>query len=132
MSEQMQCWKCGTPVQELLLMPGLRVARLAECPQCHSDLHVCRACAFYDTRVARQCRETVAEEVQDKTRANFCDYFVPNPGAFLGQDHSPARTADAQLKALFGEAPEQAAEPQADDSALSELNKLFGGEDKKQ
>ena len=75
MGNQAQCWKCGASVQELLLMPGQRVARLAECQQCRSELHVCRACAFYDTRVARQCRETVAEEVQDKVRANFCNYF---------------------------------------------------------
>ena len=33
--------------------------------------------------MARQPLLPVAEEVQDKTRANFCDYFAPNPHAGL-------------------------------------------------
>ena len=101
MSEQAQCWKCGTSVQELLLMPGRRVARLAECHRCHSDLHVCRACAFYDTRVARQCRETVAEEVLDKVRANFCDYFQYRDDAYQPGDSSAAEAARKALDDLF-------------------------------
>jgi len=101
MSEQAQCWKCGAPVQELLLMPGRRVARLAECRQCHGDLHVCRACAFYDTRVARQCRETVAEEVLDKVRANFCDYFQYRADAYQPGDSSGAEAARKALEDLF-------------------------------
>lgn len=101
MSEQAQCWKCGAPVQELLLMPGRRVARLADCHQCHSDLHVCRACAFHDTRVARQCRETVAEEVLDKVRANFCDYFQYREDAYQPGDSSAAEAARKALEDLF-------------------------------
>ena len=33
-------------------------------------------CRFYDTRKAKSCAEPVADEVQDKQRANFCGYFV--------------------------------------------------------
>ena len=32
--------------------------------------------------VAKHCREPIAEEVKDKERANFCDYFKPRPGAY--------------------------------------------------
>jgi len=101
MGEQAQCWKCGASVQELLLMPGRRVARLAECPQCRRELHVCRACAFYDTRVARQCRETVAEEVQDKVRANFCDYFQYREDAYQPSDASGTETTRKALEDRF-------------------------------
>jgi hypothetical protein len=100
MGEQAQCWKCGASVQELLLMPGRRVARLAECEQCRSELHVCRACVFYDTGVARQCRETVAEEVQDKVRANFCDYFQYREDAYQPSDVSGTETARNALEDL--------------------------------
>jgi hypothetical protein len=34
-------------------------------------------CVEYDTRVAKHCREPTAEEVRDKTAANFCDHFKP-------------------------------------------------------
>ena len=101
MTAQAQCWKCGASVADLLLVPGRRVARQAECPHCHAELHVCRACEFYATHVAKQCRETIAEEVKDKSRANFCDYFQLRPDAYQPQDDSAARTARQQLEALF-------------------------------
>lgn len=101
MSDQAQCWKCGASVADSLLVPGRRVARLAECPQCHAELHVCRACVFYDTRVARQCRETVAEEVKDKVRANFCDYFQYREDAYTPGDDSAAEAARRALEDLF-------------------------------
>mgnify|MGYP003433183513 CR=1 FL=1 len=102
MGEQAQCWKCGATVAEQLLVPGRRVARQAECPQCRTELHVCRACTFYDTRVAKQCRETIAEEVKDKQAANFCDYFRPTPSAYRPEALSAADKAKAELEALFG------------------------------
>jgi len=59
-------------------------------------------CEFYDTSVAKHCRETVAEEVKDKTRANFCDYFRPTTAAYRPGDLSVADKARAELEALFG------------------------------
>ena len=69
---------------------------------CRAELHVCLMCEFYDTSVAKSCRETVAEEVKDKQRANFCDYFRPNDGAYRPGDQSAADKAKAELDALFG------------------------------
>jgi hypothetical protein len=58
-------------------------------------------CRFYDTRVAKACREPMAEEVKDKERANFCDWFQPRPDAYRPpEDRSLAAKAD--LEALFG------------------------------
>ena len=101
MNKQAQCWKCGTSVEAHLLVPGRRVARLAECTHCRAELHVCRACEFYDTQVARHCRETIAEEVKDKTRANFCDYFQYREDAYQPGDDSAAEMARKSLEDLF-------------------------------
>ena len=46
-----------------------------ECPNCGRDLHVCLNCEFYDRNAYRQCRESIREPVQDKERANYCDFF---------------------------------------------------------
>jgi len=44
----------------------------------------------------------VAEEVKDKVRANFCDYFCPTPAAYRPEETSAADRARAQLEAMFG------------------------------
>ncbi|NIT67742.1 MAG: hypothetical protein GWM93_13850, partial [Gemmatimonadetes bacterium] len=76
MSVSLSCWKCGHALDDMPMPLGRR----DECPACATDLHVCRMCEFYDTSVAKSCREPIAEEVTDKERANFCDYFRGRPG----------------------------------------------------
>jgi hypothetical protein len=39
-------------------------------------------CLYFDARVPRQCREDGAEEVGEKDRLNFCDWFKPSEVAF--------------------------------------------------
>ena len=78
MSHSLRCWKCGASLAEL----SLPLRRTDECRACRAELHVCLMCEFYDTSVAKSCRETIAEEVKDKQRANFCDYFRPSDRAF--------------------------------------------------
>lgn len=97
MSHELRCWKCGDPLADL----SLPLRRLESCRACGVELYVCRMCEFYDTSVAKHCRETIAEEVKDKTHANFCDYLRPSPLAFQPADDAAAR-ARAQLEALFG------------------------------
>ncbi len=97
MSDDLVCWRCGASLAEL----PQPLARLAECPACNTDLHVCRMCKFYDTHVSRQCREPIAEDVQDKQRANFCGYFQGRPDAYVPQDQDAARAARDALEALF-------------------------------
>lgn len=46
-----------------------------ECPHCGQDAHVCKNCEFYDQGSYNDCRETSAEVVREKERANFCDFF---------------------------------------------------------
>lgn len=65
------CWKCGAGLRDVPQPFGRR----AECLTCHAELHVCRMCRHYAPDKAKQCREPMAEEVKEKTRANFCDWF---------------------------------------------------------
>jgi hypothetical protein len=116
------CWKCGASLADL----SLPLRRLDECRQCHAELHVCKLCEWYSVSVAKHCRETVAEEVKDKERANFCDYFKPKPGAYSAGDVGAASKAQADLHALFGGGKSEPAQPSAADKARAELEALFG------
>lgn len=109
------CYSCGTSLRQVLLP----LRRLETCPGCEKELHVCRMCEFYDTTVARSCREPIAEEVRDKTRANFCDYFQLRPSAYTppGTEADVARNA---LDELFG----GTAQPERP-SAEQQLEALF-------
>ena len=99
MSHNLACYRCGAALAEL----SLPLSRHDRCPACSADLHVCRMCAFFDRHVPRQCREDGAEDVTEKERPNFCDWYKPSDAAF-----DPARKADADaaqdaLAALFGD-----------------------------
>ncbi len=119
-AETMVCWKCGGALAGV----PFPLSRLAECPQCHAELHVCRLCQFYDPRLQGKCREERAEEVRDKERANFCDYFKPRAGAYRAQDLARAQAARSRVDALFGAGQAPAG---ADDPARAALEDLFGG-----
>jgi hypothetical protein len=124
MADELVCWSCGAS----LAQDALPLTRLAECRACRAELHVCRLCEFYDPRVAKSCREPIAEEVKEKARANFCDYFRPRPGAYRPPDVAAARQARAQLEALFGDASGEGSETvlSETDAARKDLEQLFG------
>ena len=98
----MNCWKCGSRVET-----KDRIGFHAHCERCDRALHACRNCSFYDPAYNNQCRETMAERVVDKERANFCEYFAPLAGDRASSPPAPAtqappeRAARAQLDALF-------------------------------
>lgn len=128
METQLVCWKCGALLDDI----PLPLARLAECLVCCTELHVCLSCEFYDTRVAKHCRETIAEEVKDKARANFCDYFQLRANAFQPHDDTEERAARSQLDALFGANQKtdvkngvSGDQPSSDKGAQDALNDLF-------
>jgi hypothetical protein len=58
-------------------------------------------CVYYDERVPRQCREDGAEDVRDKDRLNFCDWFKPSDAAFDAGRMDEEDQAKAALDALF-------------------------------
>jgi hypothetical protein len=98
MSHDLSCWKCGASLAAL----SLPLRRLDECRACRAELHVCKLCVDYDTRVAKHCREPTAEEVSDKEHANFCDHFKPRPGAWTPPNTREVDAARTALDALFG------------------------------
>ncbi|HLS80931.1 MAG TPA: hypothetical protein VK025_05960 [Steroidobacter sp.] len=122
MSDQLICWKCGASLADYTLP----LRRLEECRKCGAELHVCRMCEWYSTAVAKHCREPMAEEVKDKERANFCDYFKPRPDAWTGgSPQDSAARARSELEALFG-GPSAESAPSPADRARDELEALFG------
>ncbi len=69
----MGCFACSAAVE---LAAGERVGFRDTCSACDADLHVCLNCVHYDSSAYNQCRESSAEWVSDRERANRCDYFA--------------------------------------------------------
>ena len=79
-------------------------------------------CRLFDVAVPTQCREDDAEEVIEKERMNYCEWFVPSEDAFDPAGKAAADQARESLDVLFGDA---AAGGDAADPALSDAEKLF-------
>ena len=67
---QIKCSNCGN-IEDYNDNVGFR----DECSKCKSSLHICKNCAFYDRSSYNECKETQADRVLDKEKANYCDYF---------------------------------------------------------
>ena len=89
----MICWKCRkeTNIE--------KPVRTDECPLCHADLHVCKACDFYESGAHNDCRESSAEFVSDKERGNFCDYFRPSRSLSLSKGDSDSSSGKSKADA---------------------------------
>ena len=94
----MYCWKCGTRVEHT---PHSKFSRKDTCHHCDIDLHVCKNCKFHDPTVHNQCRETQAEWVSKKERANFCDYFVPSELRIFDSTKTDSRDSRSAFDSLF-------------------------------
>ena len=92
----MICWKCK---KEISIEKPVRGD---ECPLCHADLHVCKACDFYESGAHNDCRESSADMVTDKERANFCDYFRVKKDCRVKPDNDTSAARNA-FNALFGD-----------------------------
>lgn len=79
-------------------------------------------CGHFDPGVVGQCREEDAEDVLDKEKANFCDWFGARVDAFDGDARAQAIQARSQLGALFGEG-DDVAETDPGRSAAEDLFK---------
>lgn len=88
------CFSCQTELQF-----SDKVGFREECPTCRSDVHVCKNCDFFDPKVYNECRETSAEVVRERDRANYCEYFQPKVGSQGGL--SKADQLKAAAEALF-------------------------------
>ena len=117
------CWRCGDSLEKLTLP----FARMDECSSCNAQLHICRMCIYYDPEVTKACREDDADEVREKERANFCDYFRPAEDTFDAARAASEKNAVNELQGLFGDSDAEAdnADPSAD-PATRAAEDLFG------
>lgn len=97
MSEHISCYRCGDSLDAIPLPFGRR----DECLNCIAELHVCRMCIMYDARESNSCKEEDALEVTEKERANFCEYFKPNPKAYAPGFTEAQDRAISELTTLF-------------------------------
>ncbi|MGI9200380.1 MAG: hypothetical protein ACR2QL_04935 [Woeseiaceae bacterium] len=97
MTHNINCYRCGAALAAL----SLPFSRQDECPECHNYLHVCKMCIYFDSNVPRQCREDGAEEVREKDRLNFCDWYKPSDAAFDEAKKNAADDAIAAAEDLF-------------------------------
>ena len=130
-SIDMQCWKCGMELKNLLLP----FSRYEECINCNADLHACITCKNFNLSVSNGCNEERADLIVEKEKANFCEYFYPNTAAYQKENNTEAEAARAKLAELFGEEPpkpdirsEAVSARSEGDKALAELKRLFGDE----
>lgn len=89
------CYKCGKALSDTY---KIMVGRRDVCPSCNADIRACKMCQFYDTKAYNECRETSADRVQDKEKANFCDYFkIGSPGSNPDKERQDALAKAAAL-----------------------------------
>ncbi|HEX5765132.1 MAG TPA: hypothetical protein VFY27_06160 [Woeseiaceae bacterium] len=119
MADTARCYRCG----ESLAALTLPFSRRDECPSCAAHVHVCRMCVHFDAVVPKKCREDDAEEVTEKERANFCDWFKPGSDTFDPVRASKAAKAESALAALFGG--DEGGEPRDADDQLKRAEDLF-------
>ena len=97
MTHNISCYRCGTSLAAF----SLPLSRQDECPDCGNYVHVCKMCKYFDVSVPRQCREDGADDVIEKDRLNFCDWFVPSETAFDATRKDQEYKARSALDALF-------------------------------
>jgi hypothetical protein len=65
------CWNCGKELQVN------DYGRENNCLGCSRPTKVCLNCRWYDTSKSNACAEPMTEEVMEKDRPNFCNFFEP-------------------------------------------------------
>lgn len=118
MATELSCYRCGASLAQL----SLPISRHDECPSCSVTLRVCRMCQYFDPGVPKQCAEDDAEEVIEKERLTFCEWYKPNESAFDPKRADDETRARGELATLFGE--EDASKPDHDPQ-LRDAEDLF-------
>ena len=95
--KNLNCWHCGNSLDSV----PQPIGRREECPQCASSLHVCHMCQFFKPAGGGTCNEPMADDLRDREKANFCDYFRPKSGLSASADPE-AQQSRARLDQLFG------------------------------
>lgn len=94
------CFSC----QKELKFSDLKIGFREECPHCRADVHVCKNCLFWDPKVYNECKETAADVVREKDRANYCEFFQLNTSRGVGVQKVDLKAA---AEALFKKKPSE-------------------------
>ncbi len=95
----MDCWKCGTNLEE---PPFGKVPFRALCDQCNAWLHCCKNCRNYKPGLPNDCMIPGTEHIADREGRNFCEDFV-----LLGKPLKQEGGIESVSQRLFGEKPSQ-------------------------
>lgn len=87
------CFHCGA------MIAAENHGRQGVCEACGRDAHVCKNCRNFDLQAHNLCRESQAERVVDKEKANFCDWWKPSEGK--GGTAAAKATLASAAEALF-------------------------------
>jgi len=88
-----KCYFCGSGFDG-------QIFRNTLCPSCGKEMKICMNCRHFEDAAHHQCREPQAEYVQDKLRANFCDYFSAG-GSASRKGKSDEESARKTFEDLF-------------------------------
>jgi hypothetical protein len=70
MREVFRCAMCGTAVPV-----HFGITTDSQCQKCHSDLHICKNCIYFDPRSRFECTKPITERVPRKDLRNQCASF---------------------------------------------------------
>jgi hypothetical protein len=97
----MRCFSCNHATS---VTSGERIGFRDECTGCGADLHACANCLHHDPSAYNECRESSAERVGERDRANRCEYFAPGDDQTTRSAGSAGRAQSgpmADLETLF-------------------------------
>lgn len=97
--DNLVCWSCS---ESLAALPQ-PLSRHDHCPACFEVLHCCQLCRHFDLNAVDGCKEDRSEPPNNKSEANFCDYFEPQALQPREQKSSSAEAAARKLASLFGD-----------------------------
>ncbi len=92
------CFSCNADLKEHLLSP---IGRSAVCDKCLADIRCCKNCKEFDESLYNSCKETEADRIVDKEKANFCDWFKPNLAGGRAKAEESKADKFAELDKLF-------------------------------
>ena len=79
-------------------------------------------CQFFDPNVPKKCTEDDAEEVVEKERLNFCEWYKPAVGTFDAKRAADESRARGDLESLFSDGEVVKSD---DNAALRDVEDLF-------
>ncbi len=88
-----KCWSCNHDIA------ANQYHRQDHCDSCGRDTHACKNCEHHDRAYNNECRESSAERIVDKEKANFCDHF--KPGTRAGAEAASREALKSAAEALF-------------------------------